>query len=205
MPICSYGSFTSYAPVGQRWLLYSMLLASRLDYCNAFYMGLPLETTWKLQLVQKAAATLPDAVAFRTYMNHVLKQLHWLPVHFRAQFKVLMLAFKALNGIGPNSWKTDSSLQTPSLLRSAEGALLVAPPPSEAQGWWCWPGRGDSPCPPLCCGTVSQERYTCQPHHTAFREYGRCTCLLWTLTPEMCVTVCLLDVKKLLIFYIYNE
>ena len=34
------------------------LVISRLDYCNAFYVGLPLKVTQKLQLIQNMAARL---------------------------------------------------------------------------------------------------------------------------------------------------
>ncbi|XP_053235988.1 zinc finger protein 707-like [Podarcis raffonei] len=44
-----------------------------------------------------------EMVASLVYRNikPVLKDLHWLPERFRAQFKVLVLTFKALNGLGP--------------------------------------------------------------------------------------------------------
>ena len=57
----------------------------------------------------------------------VLKDLHWLLVHFRAQFKVLVLSFKALNGLGPvylkESLQPHRSAHT--LRSSAEGLLAV--------------------------------------------------------------------------------
>ncbi|KAF7246821.1 Sperm-associated antigen 1 [Varanus komodoensis] len=34
-------------------------------------------------------------------MTPVLRQLHWLPIEARAQFKVLIMTYKALNGLGP--------------------------------------------------------------------------------------------------------
>ena len=34
-------------------------------------------------------------------MSSILASLHWIPVKFRIDFKVLLLAFKALNGLAP--------------------------------------------------------------------------------------------------------
>ena len=65
------------------------------------YVELPLKVTWKLQLIQNAAARLVIGSGRRDHITPVWKGLHWLPVRFQAQFKVLVLTFKALNGLGP--------------------------------------------------------------------------------------------------------
>lgn len=35
------------------------------------------------------------------HITLILKSLHWLPVYFRIDFKILLLVFKALNGLSP--------------------------------------------------------------------------------------------------------
>ncbi|KAF7250425.1 hypothetical protein EYD10_03693 [Varanus komodoensis] len=77
------------------------LVTSRLDFCNALYMGLPLKTVRTLQLVQNRAARLLTGTGHYAHMTPVLRQLHWLPIEARAQFKVLIMTYKALNGLGP--------------------------------------------------------------------------------------------------------
>ncbi|KAF7252847.1 Leucine-rich repeat-containing protein 72 [Varanus komodoensis] len=77
------------------------LVTSRLDFCNALYVGLPLKTVRTLQLVQNRAARLLTGTGRYAHMTPVLRQLHWLPTEARAQFKVLIMTYKALNGLGP--------------------------------------------------------------------------------------------------------
>ena len=64
-------------------------------------MGLPLKLMRNLQVVQNAAARLLTGVRKYQYISPTLAMLHWLPIHFRIDFKVLMLTYKALNGLGP--------------------------------------------------------------------------------------------------------
>ncbi len=65
----------------------------------------PLPTTgwnsWQLQLIQNAAARILTRTRKSEHITPVLRSLHWLPVTFRIDFKVLLLVYKSLNGLGP--------------------------------------------------------------------------------------------------------
>ncbi|XP_077788962.1 uncharacterized protein LOC114600407 [Podarcis muralis] len=100
---------------------------SSLDYCNALFVGLPLKVTQKLQLIQIAAARLVTGSGRQDHITPVLKDLHWLPVCFRAQFKVLVLTFKALKGLSPVYLKErlHPRRSTRTLRCSAKGLLAV--------------------------------------------------------------------------------
>ena len=64
--------------------------------------------------------------------HNPLQQLHWLSIHFQAEFKVLVLTYKALNGLGPSYLKDLNSLYEPArVLRSSGEAFLSVPPPSQ--------------------------------------------------------------------------
>ncbi|KAF7253873.1 putative RNA-directed DNA polymerase from transposon BS [Varanus komodoensis] len=104
------------------------LVTSQLDFCNALYVGLPLKTVRILQLVQNRAARLLMGTGRCSHITPVLRQLHWLPIEVRAQFKVLVMTYEALNGLGPGYLKERLRPYMPSRpLRSATDALLREP------------------------------------------------------------------------------
>ncbi|XP_062831034.1 probable RNA-directed DNA polymerase from transposon BS [Anolis carolinensis] len=113
------------------------LVTSRLDYCNALYVGLPVKTVWKFQLVQRLAARFLTGAGYREHTMPLLKQLHWPPINCWAQFKVQVLTYKALNGSGP-AYLHDriSPFELVRALRSSREALLLLPPPSQV--WFMW-------------------------------------------------------------------
>ena len=58
--------------------------------------------------------------------------LHWLPVAFRIDFKVVLLTYKALNGLGPNCITNSLINYLPSrTLRSSAAGLLEIPATAE--------------------------------------------------------------------------
>ena len=77
------------------------LITSRLDYCNALLYGLSSTLMTRLQKVQNSSARLVTRTHKREHITPVLNSLHWLPVIYRSQYKILMYTFKALQGIAP--------------------------------------------------------------------------------------------------------
>jgi len=66
----------------------------------------------RLQAVQNAAARLITGCRRRDHISPVLRQLHWLPVRQRVQFKLAVLMFKALHEQAPQ-WTIVNSLPLP--------------------------------------------------------------------------------------------
>ena len=73
----------------------------RIDYCNSLLFGLPSVHLLKMQRLQNAAARLISNVPRYSHLTPVLCSLHWLPVKFRIDFKILILTFKAIYGHAP--------------------------------------------------------------------------------------------------------
>ena len=101
---------------------------SRLDYCNAILSGLPKKETDRLQLVQNAAARVLTKTKMREHITPVLASLHWLPVVFRIDFKILLLVYKGVNGLAPSYLYDCLKRYVPNRpLRSSNADLLDAP------------------------------------------------------------------------------
>ena len=100
-------------------------ISSKLDHCNSLLFGLPKNLIDKLQAVQNAAARLITLTRKHDHISPILKDLHWLPVADRIKFKILMLTFKALNGL-VYIQELISKYQPPRSLCSSSHSLLAS-------------------------------------------------------------------------------
>ncbi|MCG8431411.1 MAG: reverse transcriptase family protein, partial [Candidatus Omnitrophica bacterium] len=109
-------------------LLVQSTVMSRLDHCNSLLIGIDDKVLGKLQKVQNLAARIITRSKKYDHITPVLRSLHWLPVCRRVQFKVLLLVFKALNGLSPSYISDLLPLYVPGRsLRSADKGLLRVP------------------------------------------------------------------------------
>jgi len=78
--------------------LVQAFISSRLDHCNSLLYGLPHSLISKVQSVQNAAARLLTATRRGDHIAPVPRQLHWLPVQKRVDFKLACFIYSSLLG-----------------------------------------------------------------------------------------------------------
>ena len=109
-------------------LLVNSLITSRLDYCNSLLNGVNNYTIELLQKVQNKAARVITRSRKHEHITPVLKTLHWLPIKARIEYKILLITYKAINGLAPNYISSLLELYRPKrTLRSASYILLEIP------------------------------------------------------------------------------
>ena len=77
------------------------LVLSRLDTCNSLLGGLPSNLLQRLQQVQNMCARIIMLSNKRDHVTPLKKELHWLPIKCRINYKLFMLTFKCLQQFAP--------------------------------------------------------------------------------------------------------
>ena len=73
------------------------LCVSHLDYANTLLYGLPATTRDKFQRIQSMCACLVQRRSKGSSITQCFRDLHWLPICQRIEFKILTLTYKCLN------------------------------------------------------------------------------------------------------------
>ncbi len=109
-------------------ILIHEFMTSRLDYCNALLGGFSARLINKLQMVQNAAARVLTRTRKYDHISPVLSTLHWLPIKHRIDFKILLITYKALNGLAPQYLsELLSHYSLPRPLHSQNSGHLIIP------------------------------------------------------------------------------
>ncbi len=117
-------------------------MTSSLDYCNALLGGCSARLINKLQMVQNAAARVLTRIRKYDHISPVLSTLHWLPIKHRIYFKILLITYKALNGLAPQylsdlllHYTTARIKITPPFFACTVGGVLQISPHRDVDMW----------------------------------------------------------------------
>ena len=73
-------------------LIANALVSSRLDYCNSLFLSLT-----DFEVRQNSLCRVVTRYSKFSHITPQPKKLHWLPVRYRVQFKIGLIAYKILN------------------------------------------------------------------------------------------------------------
>ena len=109
--------------------LIQAFVISKLDYCNSLLAGVSESKIMKLQQIQNHAARLIKRVPQRESITPILKELHWLPVKARIDYKMLVMTYQCLYEPSFPKYLSDKiTVYTPTRsLRSYNKNFLVKP------------------------------------------------------------------------------
>ena len=80
------------------------------NWCNSLLYGVLQNLLKKAQSVQNAAARLLTSACRCDHITPLLRQLHWLPVQRRVEFKTVCLVHHSLASLAPTYLTTDIHL-----------------------------------------------------------------------------------------------
>ena len=122
------------------------LSSVRLTTATAFLSTYLSTLSKKLQNVQNYAARVVKKLKSRTSTTRHLRDLHWLPVHYRIQFKVALLTYKSLNNVAPIYLQNLLEVHRPRNLRSSSMVYLKRKKHSKWYGSRAFSVAAPSPC-----------------------------------------------------------
>jgi len=107
------------------------VVVTKVDYCSSVLSGISGQLLQRLQSVFSAAARLVFSARKSEHITPLLRELHWLKVPERIQFRLCVLAYRCLIGTAP-SYLAETIHSTADVgsrrrLRSASTSMLVIP------------------------------------------------------------------------------
>ena len=78
------------------------LVTSNIDYCNGLLGGLAAKDVDRLQRLQNRAARLVTRSKAAMHITPIRKDLHWLPIQERINYKIIVTVYKCIHRLAPN-------------------------------------------------------------------------------------------------------
>ena len=129
----SIGKIKKYLDTPTAEKMINCFITSRLDYCNSLLYSAKGYIISRLQLCQNNAARMLSLHHKFDHITPVLKDLHWLPVEQRIEYK--LLTYKALHGKALAYISPLLSLYTPTRPLQSENKNLLRVPRCRLEGF----------------------------------------------------------------------
>ena len=108
-------------------LVYALVF-SHIDYCNGIFVNLPKASLKPFQRIQNFAAKMIVGKSKFDSATDALKELHFLPIKARCDFKILLLVYKCLHGLAPAYLRDLIKVKVPGYsTRASTQNMLVVP------------------------------------------------------------------------------
>jgi hypothetical protein len=104
------------------------IVSTRLDYCNSLLYGTSAHNIQRLQRVQNSLACVVSGAKRRDHIGPVLRELHWLPVPQRIEYKVALITHKVLSTSQPVYLRSLVNVYQPTRQLRSEGQRLLVKP-----------------------------------------------------------------------------
>ena len=95
-------SIRKYITAGICHKLVVALVTSNIDYCDGLLGGLAAKDVDRLQRLQNRAARLVTRSKAAMHITPIRKDLHWLPIQERINYKIIVTVYKCIHRLAPN-------------------------------------------------------------------------------------------------------
>ncbi len=124
------GKIQKYLDKTTKEIIVHAFVTNNLDSLNSLLYGLPDYSIHRLQRILHSAARVVSNVRKYDHITETLKELHWLPIDSRIQYKILVMVHACINKIAPSYLCDLFTLYEPTRdLRSRDKLLLYQPSP----------------------------------------------------------------------------
>ncbi|KAK2181979.1 hypothetical protein NP493_372g01000 [Ridgeia piscesae] len=100
---CSFNinQISRFLPRPTKERVVNAIITSRLDYCNALLCGTSAINIARLHRIQNTAARLIMRSPRSDSVTPLLREVHWLPIVCRVDFKLALFIYKAMRNDAP--------------------------------------------------------------------------------------------------------
>jgi hypothetical protein len=120
-------AISKYLTISQCETLVHAFVTSKIDNCNSILINMNKKEINRFQKLQNSCARIISNVNYRQHMTPILASLHWLPVQYRIQFKLLLFAFKCIHNLAPSYLCSSLTLMNKRNTRQSKYFTFIVP------------------------------------------------------------------------------